>query len=52
MSKEEGFVTLRVVNFDGSNEEKWRSWKEKTEDIGLLNGWENSLKTMQHPQRR
>ena len=32
-------TTIKVVTFDGTDEENWRSWAAKSKAIGMLNGW-------------
>ena len=31
--------TIRVVKFDGSNDDDWRVWEAKTRAIGTMKRW-------------
>ena len=43
MDDDNKVTTIKVVNFDGTDEEKWRSWAAKSKAIGTLNGWAGCL---------
>ena len=34
-----GFKSIKVVEFDGIEEETFREWRSKSEAIGYANGW-------------
>ena len=35
--------TIRVVKFDGTEEDQWREWSAKTRAIAMIKGWEKHL---------
>ena len=34
-----GFKSVKVIEFDGEEEESFREWRSKTQAIGHANGW-------------
>ena len=39
MGTDDVFKSIKIVSFDGNEEDNFREWKSKTEAIGSVNGW-------------